>query len=930
MLQWALDEGCILVGWNVVFDIAWLYAYAENDTEVFRLLEQAHFLDAMLLWRHLDIEPEYDHKQQRSYSLKTAVPLFFPKYAGYEAEVAFHTTDPEQLTKLHEYNIKDCVFTLRLAGKFWRGLAHSQQAAAIIEAASFKMIARANLEGLIVDTLEAGFLSANLKHVAAMQLASLAPHGITEKIVRSPRQLGALLFGQWKLPSLDVTPTGAHSTSKVVLHKLALRDKRVGGIRTYREALNNNTKFAVAPLAACTYNGDQRAHPQARVFGTYSGRMTFSSKQGKNKGERQTGFALHQMKRDPLFRRIIVPPPGFTLMEFDVAGQEYRWMAIASGDATMLDLCRAGQDPHAYMGSRIDRTMTYKQIMANAKVPGSPEANARQCGKVCNLASNYRVGYKKFQQVAEVDYGISLSLEEAQRIQRVYLATYPGVPKYWRAQIDSAQVNGYVTTFAGRRVKLVGDWNGDLSWQMGGTAINYRIQGCLQRGTRVLTMGGLVPVEELVGVACTVWTGFCWAPAAGMNRGPCQLAEVTLASGEVIRCDTRHKLKGVDREWIDFADLKVGALVALPRLTAVLNPSADVTWPYVMGVYIGDGWLTRRTRDNGWTRCNFGIVGGVTKLVNLERIQKFLASEGIEARLNQRKPTVWTLECSTRACTELLIELGLTPNLTSRTKRIPEVVWRMSLQDQRDFFEGISDSDGSKVKGQERNLHTPNKALLSDLQVLVSALGFDAKIASTHDAYLLRISSKGYRDYPKDCLLADLDGFIPPCRMGDCESIVDRRAVIGDQKVMQRVAERIYDQWLPDLEVYRMAAITDIKTLDTVEDTYTLSVDDDLHQFVADGVVHKNTGADQKYLALRCVRGYLNEIGARFAWDLHDGLYFYVPTPKVRDAAYRLKDLLDNLPYEAMWGFKPPIALPWDCKVGMSWGNLVSFKFEED
>lgn len=563
MLTWAIETGHILVGWNVLFDLAWLYAYA--DDEIVKLLNRVRFLDAMLLWRHLDIEPEYEHKQGRSYSLKAAVPLYFPSQAGYEEGIDYHGTDPAELKKLHRYNIKDCLFTLELARTFWGELTHAQQTVAMTEAASFKMIARANLEGLTVDTVEARNLSSVLKQTAAARLASLAPHGVTEKIVRSPKQLGGVLYDQWNLPVLEFTAAGARSTNKVVLHKLALRDKRVREIKEYREALNNDTKFAAAPLEACAYNQDGRAHPQARVFGTYSGRMTFSSKQGKNKGERQTGFALHQMKRDPLFRRIIVPPPGYVLMEFDAQGQEYRWMAIASGDRTMLKLCEPGQDPHAYMGSRINRTFTYQQIMTGAKRAGSPEANARQCGKVVNLSSQYRVGYKKLQQIAEVDYGISMSLEEAQRIQRIYLTTYPGVQRYWITQIERARVNGYVETIPGRRVKIIGQWASDTSWQMEGTAINYPVQG---------------------------------------------------------------------------------------------------------------------------------------------------------------------------------------------------------------------------------------------------------------------------------------------------------------------------------------------------------------------------TGAEQKYLALRCVRRYINEAGIRFAFDLHDGLYFYVPTSKVQDAAYTIKEILDTLPYEAVWNFKPPIPLPWDCKVGPSWGDLVPFKFE--
>jgi DNA polymerase I-like protein with 3'-5' exonuclease and polymerase domains len=88
----------------------------------------------------------------------------------------------------------------------------------------------------------------------------------------------------------------------------------------------------------------------------------------------------------------------------------------------------------------------------------------------------------------------------------------------------------------------------------------------------------------------------------------------------------------------------------------------------------------------------------------------------------------------------------------------------------------------------------------------------------------------------------------------------------------------------------------------------------------------QGTGADQKYLALAVLRPYLTRIGAYFAWDLHDGIYLYVPDDKVVKAVSDIKYLLANLPYQRAWGFEPPIALPWDCKVGKSWGALREWK----
>lgn len=89
----------------------------------------------------------------------------------------------------------------------------------------------------------------------------------------------------------------------------------------------------------------------------------------------------------------------------------------------------------------------------------------------------------------------------------------------------------------------------------------------------------------------------------------------------------------------------------------------------------------------------------------------------------------------------------------------------------------------------------------------------------------------------------------------------------------------------------------------------------------------QGTGADQKYLAMLVVKDYVRSIGAYFAWDLHDGLYFYVPDDKVQEALIEMKKRLDNLPYKEAWGFEPPIPLPFDAKVGPSWGSLREHHF---
>ena len=441
------------------------------------------WLDGMLLWRHFFIEPEYetDRANKKSYSLKTCVTEVLPQWAGYQEDVDFHSTDPEELKKLHDYNVRDTMFTLRLAKHWWSRLTDKQRQAALIEARCLPLVAQANLRGMLVDTLAARELAQKLTDTAKEKIASLAPHGVTEKIVRSPTQLAKLLFDDWKLPVLKEntgkkTGKTSRSTDKEVLHELSFKDARAKELRAYREALNNKTKFADTPLESVEYNEDDRTHPAAIVFGTYSGRLTYASKQGKNKDERQTGFALHQEKRDKIYREIIQAPKGYTLVEFDAAGQEFRWMAIASGDPVMLALCELGEDAHSYMGARVVGK-DYRQVMMEVS-EGLPEAkDARQLGKVGNLSLQYRTSAKKFCSVARVQYGIDMNLTQAMLIHQTYPQSYTRVPVYWEKQIEETKRLGYVETFAGRRVQVKGNWNGGFGWSMGSTAINYRIQG---------------------------------------------------------------------------------------------------------------------------------------------------------------------------------------------------------------------------------------------------------------------------------------------------------------------------------------------------------------------------------------------------------------------------------------------------------------------
>ena len=306
-LQWAIAENRIVFGWNTAFDISVAMALGFRD-----LCFKIKWMDGRLLWRHLCVEPEYDDGPRKPYGLKDYVREFMPEFAGYEADVDYHDQSPDALAKLHHYNIQDNVFTLKACRTIWRALEARQRQAAWIEADAIPLVADANLRGLLIDTVACQDLMLKLKAKADGIAADLAPaivEGLepgTKKqqnmsmgeraaaVVASPQQLAALLFDRWGLPVQKMNPLTAkqaekpgaqptRSTDKEVLFELAFLDPRAKLLREYREALNCSKKFAETPLVAARYNEDGRAHPLAIMFGTYSGRFTYASKQKNRK-----------------------------------------------------------------------------------------------------------------------------------------------------------------------------------------------------------------------------------------------------------------------------------------------------------------------------------------------------------------------------------------------------------------------------------------------------------------------------------------------------------------------------------------------------------------------------------------------------------------------------------------------------------------------
>lgn len=376
--------------------------------------------------------------------------------------------------------------------------------------------------------------------------------------------------------------------------------------------------------------------------------------------------------------------------------------------------------------------------------------------------------------------------------------------------------------------------------------INYPVQGCLAGESKVLTSKGLIPIKDLVGKRVKVWTGFRWANAVGLDRGECKRVDIKLSSGLTVRCDTRHKLKNEKDEWIDFSNLKIGNYIALPKVGNVTKKSKEVNWWFLLGFIIGDGCISNIKRKS------VSIVVGEKKKDDLYKIKDFLVRQGfIENKYGgvhlYKRYGKYYLWIQSRRLSSILEKYGLIFGTKAYTKRIPKSVWKSSNQNRRDFLEGLWKSDGARAKWANRSLHMCNKQLLLEIQILASSIGFDSKLSITTNGGMLRFdwkkhNSKSTRKHPATVVRRQVQSIELKNYHDDrIAYVTDRRNFNSGKDISQHVAERIIGRNSKNPVMYRYDKIEKITVLDRKEHTFTMAVDNNLHQFVADGVIHKNT-----------------------------------------------------------------------------------------
>ena len=297
-----------------------------------------------------------------------------------------------------------------------------------IEMPLVPVLARIEANGVLIDVAELRRQSTELSRrmLAAQQRATeLAGRSFN---LDSPKQLGALLFDELKLPALVKTPSGAPSTNEEALEAIADQHELPKIILEYRGLAKLRSTYT-DKLPEMVNPETGRVHTSYHQAGAATGRLSSSDPNLQN-----IPIRSEEGRR---IRTAFVAPPGRKLVACDYSQIELRIMAHISGDAALVRAFEQGADIHRATA---------------AEVFGKPledvSSNERRAAKAINFGLMYGMGAFGLARQLGIGRG------EAQDYIALYFSRYPGVRDFMERTREQARERGYVETVFGRRLAL--------------------------------------------------------------------------------------------------------------------------------------------------------------------------------------------------------------------------------------------------------------------------------------------------------------------------------------------------------------------------------------------------------------------------------------------------------------------------------------------
>ncbi|PKM72890.1 MAG: DNA polymerase I [Firmicutes bacterium HGW-Firmicutes-16] len=269
--------------------------------------------------------------------------------------------------------------------------------------------------------------------------------------INSPKQLGEILFEKLMLPYGKKTKTG-WSTNADVLDGLRGKHEIIDKISEYRQLTKLKSTYCDGLIKVV--GSDGRIHTSFQMTVTATGRLSSTEPNLQNIPVRtELGAQL---------RKMFVASNGNLLVDADYSQIELRLLAHISGDETMKNAFKNGEDIHA---------VTASQVL------GIPLAEVTKLQRSRAKAVNFGIVYGISAFSLAQDIGVYQS--EAKAYIDTYLEKYSGVRGYMDGIKKKAKDDGYVATLFGRRRPLPELKSANFNLRSFGerVALNTPIQG---------------------------------------------------------------------------------------------------------------------------------------------------------------------------------------------------------------------------------------------------------------------------------------------------------------------------------------------------------------------------------------------------------------------------------------------------------------------
>lgn len=643
-------------------------------------------------------------------------------------------------------------------------------------------------------------------------------------------------------------------------------------------------------------------------------------------------------------RKAFIAPPGKSLLVHDYDQLEMRLVAVGAQAWPMVQMFIDNKDIH--IGNAVSVlnklwqrkygvTLTYdlikeakhqQELLKKKQI--SPEeftdtfakcCLARGAVKAVGYGLNYGIGDDK------LAGQIGCLPSEAYETRMEYFHEYPGIKMFFDLSVQIARHTGYAFTYLGRR-RFLGQIHS--RWQRDRAAAerragNMAIQGCLPASTRVLTTKGYLPIGDIPATG-EVWTGHAFKPYKKLYRGAWELAELLLSNGQILSCDTRHKvLVATEQDYVfkSYEELEEGDRICLSVAQPVhfgrALPRGDAYW---MGFALGNGCTAQGTaHHNALTITAGDRVGCYTKEGMTAAFSAYVQRLGISPQKPRRSPTKISVTVESAAFKDRWLRLGYCWGETAHTKRVPAAIWTASLSARKAFLRGMLDADGA-VLHDTPNIHLCQRELLADLQMLFRTVGVDAVLrgpyvdgttvswrldmspGQLHAVFRIgtpRMPEITRMPVPAGVLRASEQSLRALHLLSKSQQAIRNRVLRGGPANTYTLLH-LYDtaKQAPP-QVYATRTLVRKVAIGREESTYTLSVDDPGHRFDSEGVISKNTAAEVVKLAmLHCDEDpRLRELGAEMTMQVHDELLHEIPTDAAEEGDKRVREIMEH-PFE--------------------------------